>query len=56
MHINIDRSCFGKVVEPTVKIWGDSADALQVGCVLTVTRKQAKDNEEDCHAAVLGFQ
>lgn len=29
IHINIDKSCFGKVVEPTVSIWADTEHALQ---------------------------
>jgi len=28
IHINIDRDTFGKVVDPTVKIWADSEHAL----------------------------
>jgi len=30
VHINIDRDTFGKVVEPTVKIWADAEHALSV--------------------------
>jgi len=29
IHINIDKTCFGKVVRPTVSIWADTADALR---------------------------
>lgn len=29
IHINIDKSTFGKVVEPTIPIWSDCAHALQ---------------------------
>jgi len=28
IHINIDKTCFGKVVDPTVSIWADSEHAL----------------------------
>lgn len=28
VHINIDKSCFGKVVQPTVAIWADTEHAL----------------------------
>ncbi|CAE8717358.1 unnamed protein product, partial [Polarella glacialis] len=29
VHINIDKSCFGKVLKPTVACWADSLDALE---------------------------
>mmetsp|Transcript_54412 Transcript_54412/g.100530 ORF Transcript_54412/g.100530 Transcript_54412/m.100530 type:complete len:647 (+) Transcript_54412:91-2031(+) len=29
VHINIDRSVFGKVIEPTVKVWADCGNAMQ---------------------------
>jgi acetolactate synthase-1/2/3 large subunit len=29
VHINIDKTCFGKVVKPTVPIWADCGHALQ---------------------------
>merc|ERR1719199_726661 len=29
VHVNIDKSSFGKVVKPTVPIWADCAHALQ---------------------------
>jgi len=29
VHINIDRTCFGKVVKPTISVHADSADALR---------------------------
>jgi acetolactate synthase-1/2/3 large subunit len=29
VHINIDRSIFGKVVKPTVEVWADTEHALQ---------------------------
>mmetsp|Transcript_168318 Transcript_168318/g.298217 ORF Transcript_168318/g.298217 Transcript_168318/m.298217 type:complete len:674 (+) Transcript_168318:150-2171(+) len=29
IHINIDKNCFGKVVDPTVKIWADCEHALE---------------------------
>jgi len=29
VHINIDKTCFGKVVKPTIPIWSDCGNALE---------------------------
>ncbi|CAE8715511.1 unnamed protein product, partial [Polarella glacialis] len=37
VHINIDKSAFGKVVKPTVAVWADTKDAMEALDDLIVT-------------------
>jgi len=50
IHINIDKSSFGKVVQPTVAVWADTGHALQALEPLVSSAGDREDWLKQCQA------